>query len=162
VIRSERRKKTSSARIVDGVVQIRIPAWLTKADEAATVADLVTKVVKQQALADQGHDLVQRTAALAEKYDLPSPTSIRWVTNQQHRWGSCTPDSGEIRISSRLRNVPAYVLDYVIVHELAHLVEIGHGVEFRALEQRFPKWERAEGFLDAMSLGEAAREHQAD
>jgi predicted metal-dependent hydrolase len=57
---------------------------------------------------------------------------------------------------------PGYVLDYVIVHELAHLVEHGHGPKFKDLEDRFPQRERAEGFLEAMSLGLAAPEFQAE
>ena len=78
-------------------------------------------------------------------------TSIRWVTNQEHRWGSCTPSSGVIRISHRLAEVPPFVLDYVIVHELAHLVEANHGSRFWALAERFPRSERARGYLMALA-----------
>ena len=162
VVRSSKRRKTSSARIVDGVIQGRIPAWLSRKDERATVDDLVARVCRAQELADRGADLEQRSKRLAARYDLPEPSSIRWVGNQQHRWGSCTPSTGDIRISSRLRRVPDYVLDYVIVHELAHLVEHGHGPRFTELERRFPRWERAEGFLEAMGLGVAAESHVAD
>lgn len=162
IIRSRKRKKTSSARIVDGVIQVRVPAWLSARDEARTVHDLVARVQKAHELAGKGPDLTERASVLAARYDLPSPTSIRWVTNQQHRWGSCTPDTAQIRISSRLRRVPEYVLDYVIVHELAHLVDAGHGTTFQALERRYPHCDRAEGFLEAMGLGAASPEHQAD
>ena len=162
VIRSRRRKKTSSARIVDGVIHVRIPAWLSRRQEAETVADLVAKVHKAHELAERGADLHERAGRLADRYGLPTPTSIRWVSNQHQRWGSCTPSTGEIRISSRLRRVPDYVLDYVIVHELAHLLTPGHGAEFQALEARFSQRERATGFLEAMGFDLAADDYRAD
>lgn len=162
VIRSARRRKTSSARFVDGVVEVRIPAWMDAARERETVDELVGRVVRAREIAGKELDLDARARQLADEFGLPHPSSIRWVANQQKRWGSCTPSTGEIRISSRLRRVPAYVLDYVIVHELAHLVEGGHGPRFKALEARYPRYERAEGFLDAMSLGFADDRFQAD
>lgn len=162
VIRSAKRRKTSSARFVDGVVEVRIPAWMDTAQARATVDELVGRVAKAREIADKEPDLHARARRLADEYGLPRPVSIRWVGNQQKRWGSCSPSTGEIRISSRLRRVPAYVLDSVIVHELAHLVEAGHGPRFRALEARYPQLARAEGFLDAMSLGFAADTFRAD
>lgn len=162
VIRSTRRRKTSSARVVDGVIEVRVPAWLSSADESETVDSLVARVRAKAWVEDSDADLEARCARLARRFGLPSPSSIRWVTNQQRRWGSCTPASGAIRISSRLRNAPGYVLDYVIVHELAHLVEPGHGPAFRDLEQRYPRRERAVGFLEAMGLGAAEPGFAAD
>ena len=56
--------------------------------------------------------------------------SIRWVTNQGTRHGSCTPGRGSIRISHRIVSMPRFVQDYVLVHELAHLVEPNHSKRF--------------------------------
>lgn len=153
VIRSERRKKSSSARVVDGRIEVRIPAWMSGEQEAEAVASLVQKIQQKQALRDAEVDLPQRARSLAVVYDLPVPQEIRWVTNQGTRWGSCSYDDGVIRISSRLARVPDFVLDYVILHELTHLVESGHTAQFHTLMRRFPKSERAEGFLEAMSMG---------
>ena len=153
VIRSTKRSKTSSARLVDGVVEVRVPAWLSARERNRTVTDLVARVRAATPAAAGVVDLVERAEMLAARYDLPVPSSIRWVTNQGRRWGSCTPATGTIRISHRLQRVPDWVLDAVLVHELAHLVEPGHGPRFRALEERYPLRERAEGFLEAMSAG---------
>jgi hypothetical protein len=90
-----------------------------------------------------------RAAALAAQYGLPQPSSVRWVENQQSRWGSCTPYDGSIRISNRVAEFPGWVLDYVLMHELAHLVVAGHGPRFWRLVDRYPKAERAKGFLIA-------------
>ncbi len=80
--------------------------------------------------------------------------SIRWVGNQQHRWGSCTSRTGEIRISERLRFVPGWVLDAVLVHELAHLIEPTHSARFRRLANRYPRTEEADTFLAGYTLGQ--------
>ncbi|HKM25168.1 MAG TPA: SprT-like domain-containing protein, partial [Corynebacterium sp.] len=75
--------------------------------------------------------------------------SIRWVSNQKTRWGSCTPSTGAIRITDRLRQVPDYVLDAVILHELVHTFIPGHGPEFWEWADRAPQAERAKGYLEA-------------
>jgi len=152
VIRSAKRKKTSAARVVDGVIEVRIPAWLDAAREAEVVADLVGRIRKSLAVADTPIDLQERAVELAAIYDLPEPSDIRWVTNQASLWGSCTSGRGTIRISSRLARAPEWVVDYVVLHELTHLVEANHGPRFHALMERYPRYERAEGFLDAMAM----------
>jgi hypothetical protein len=97
-------------------------------------------------------DLASRAEQLAVRYGLPQPASIRWVDNQEWRWGSCTPADRSIRLSTRLGGFPAWVVDYVLVHELAHLQVAGHGRDFWALVNRYPKAERARGFLIAKGM----------
>jgi hypothetical protein len=77
--------------------------------------------------------------------------SVSWVTNQNSRWGSCTPADGTIRLSSRLLGMPGWVIDYVLLHELAHLVQPGHGPKFWSLMEGFPRTERARGFLEGFA-----------
>jgi len=149
VVRSARRRKTVQARLVDGCLEVRIPARMSEREEAHWVEQMQRRFLRQ---ADAERiDLDRRATALARRYDLPAPSSIRWVSNQRHRWGSCSPWNGEIRISDRLAGWPVWVLDYVIVHELAHLREAGHGPRFQALVDRYPRAERARGFLIAKS-----------
>lgn len=97
-------------------------------------------------------DVAARAATLAARHDLPRATSVRWVDNQQWRWGSCTPGDGSVRLSTRLAGYPPWVIDYVIVHELAHLRVASHGPDFWALVGRYPRTERARGFLMAKGL----------
>jgi predicted metal-dependent hydrolase len=150
IIRSAKRRKSVSARIVDGRIVIRMPQWMSKTQEREYVEELVGKLVRQHT-AEQV-DLEARARTLARRYDLPEPSAIRFVSNQTSRWGSCTPSTGDIRISDRIAGFPDWVLDSVIVHELAHLVEEGHTSAFHALADRYPKQERAYGFLLAMQL----------
>ena len=149
VIRSPKRHKTVSARLLDGVLQVRIPAWLPE-DEADTLVSSVVARFEEKWRC--GHvPLAPRARELAARFGLPEPESIRWSSRQNFRWGSCSAHRGDIRISSRLAQAPPWVLDHVIVHELAHLVVPGHGKEFRELVNRNPDAERAEGYLLAMS-----------
>jgi hypothetical protein len=82
------------------------------------------------------------------------PVSIRWVTNQNSRWGSCSPSDGSIRLSHRLTNMPQYVIDSVIVHELIHLLVADHGPKFYELMNKFSEHEKAKAYLDGYSLAE--------
>lgn len=152
VVRSAKRRKSVSARIVDGRIVVRMPQWMSKAQEAEYVSSLVAKLERQHSA--NAVDLTTRAAELGARYGLPRPSSIRWVGNQQQRWGSCTPSTGEIRVSDRIAGFPGWVLDAVIVHELAHLVHLQHTPAFWELAHRYPKTERAYGFLIAKQLAD--------
>ena len=150
VVRSARRRKTVQARMVDGVLRVMIPAHATAAEEAAYVERLRVRFERRNSAAHV--NLSARAAALGRRYGLPAARSVRWVGNQRTRWGSCTPATGVIRVSDRIATYPPWVLDAVLVHELAHLAHPDHGPAWRALVARYPKTERATGFLIAMGL----------
>ena len=147
VIRSPRRRRTAAAREVGGTIEVRVPAGLGAAEESRLVEALVRRIVSRRAGRDV--DLDARAALLAARHGLRRPERIEWVDNQRARWGSCTPGTRRIRLSRRLADFPAWVLDYVIVHELAHLDVPGHGPDFWALVNRYPRAERARGYLIA-------------
>lgn len=152
VIRSANRSKTAQARLHGGRLEIRIPARCTRAEEAELVRHFRAKFERMRVADDV--DLSQRAAELAARHGLPTPASIRWVGNQQHRWGSCTPADRTIRLSDRMSGFPSWVIDYVIVHELAHLVEAAHSRRFWDLVNAYPLTERARGFLMAKGWDE--------
>jgi predicted metal-dependent hydrolase len=152
VVRSPRRRRTVEARLVDGVLEVRVPAHLSPDEERAFVDDMVKRFERRQQT--EQHDLEARAGRLAKRFGLPRPRSIRWSDRQRRRWGSCSPATAEIRISAALAAYPTWVLDYVIVHELAHLAEPGHDAAFHELVARYPRAERAEGFLIAKGLGD--------
>ncbi|HLN41697.1 MAG TPA: M48 family metallopeptidase [Acidimicrobiales bacterium] len=152
---SPRRRKTASGFWQDGRVVILVPARLSKADRVELVEGLVQRVLAQRPhVTTSDEDLEERAASLADEYlGGVRARSIRWVGNQQRRWGSCTSRTGEIRISERLRFVPGWVLDAVLVHELAHLIEPTHSPRFRRLAARFPRTAEADTFLAGYTLG---------
>jgi predicted metal-dependent hydrolase len=152
---STRRRKSASAFWSDGRVVVVLPAAMPRSARAEMVDDLVRRVLNYRPhIAASDTDLAARAAHLADRYlDGVRPSSIRWVANQASQWGSCTYGSAAIRISDRLRVVPGWVLDAVLVHELAHLVEPNHSARFRALTGRYARSQEADVFLDGFSLG---------
>lgn len=140
------------ARIDGDTVIVRIPARMSKAEEKRAVAEIVAKLKKKSTIsAVTDTQLHERARALNAKVLQGRATvgSIRWVSNQRSRWGSCSTATGDIRISDRLQKVPDYVLDAVIVHELVHTFIAGHTREFYDWADRVPHAERARGYLEA-------------
>lgn len=161
VVRSDRRRKTVSAELKNGVLVVRAPAAMSEEELAPVIEKLQARLenrVQKVQLSDK--DLAQRAHILNKKYfnGRFHWQSIRFVSNQNSRFGSCTPSQGTIRLSHRLAKMPAWVLDYVIVHELAHLHEANHGPRFWKLVNRYPLTERARGYLMAVGLEDISGE----
>jgi predicted metal-dependent hydrolase len=143
---------------------VLVPASMSRADERRHVDALVARLLAREARdqAPTGDEaLVVRARELGRRYlapqlgSTPVPTRVTWVGNQRRRWGSCTPAEGTIRLSDRLRPMPAYVRDYVLLHELTHLVEANHTPRFHALVAAYPDADRARGYLEGYA--DAAR-----
>lgn len=145
VKRSSRRRKTVEARLVDGTLRVAIPATMTEAEEAHWVGVMRDRLARRSRRDEI--DLVARARRLAKRFSLPEPSAITWLSRQATRWGSCSVDSGRVRISDRLAGYPDWVIDYVIVHELAHLLEMGHTPRFWEIVNRYRLAERARGYL---------------
>jgi len=154
VRRSRRRRRTVAAYREDDKVVVLIPARLTRAEEKEWVATMLKRLEKSEKRRRPTDANLQRRARdLSQRYldGLAHPDVVRWVENQSSRWGSCTPSDKSIRLSARLQGMPGWVIDYVLVHELAHLLEAGHTQAFWAWVNRYPKAERAKGFLEGVA-----------
>ena len=158
VRRSQRRRRTVSAYRDGERVVVLIPAQFSRAEEREWVDRMLERLESRERRARRTGDgeLAARANRLALRY-LPehpgaaSPTSVRWVQNQNGRWGSCTPADRTIRLSHRVQEMPDWVIDYVLLHEIAHLVVPSHSPAFWALVARYPKAERARGYLEGVS-----------
>jgi hypothetical protein len=141
-------------------VVVLIPARFTRAQEREWVQRMVARLSAQERRRRPGDDeLMNRATDLSRRHlgGLARPASVSWVANQNSRWGSCTPADRTIRLSTRLQGMPGWVIDYVLVHELAHLVEQGHGPKFWALVAAYPRTERARGYLDGFAAARDLR-----
>lgn len=160
VRRSARRRRTVAAYRDGDKIIILMPARTSKADERRLVTEMVERVTRREArMANAGpragdSSLLSRARQLSNTYldGRAQPISVRWVTNMSHRWGSCTIGDRTIRLSHRLQSMPSWVIDYVLLHELCHLIEPGHDHAFWAWVQRYPRTERARGFLEGVAV----------
>lgn len=155
VRRSRRRARTVSAYRDGDRTVVSIPARFTAEQEREWVERMLARLAaKERRRRPSDTELMQRATDLSARYleGLAVPKSVRWVSNQGRRWGSCTPSEGSIRISDRVRGLPGWVLDYVLLHELAHLLYAGHGPRFWALLEGYPRTERARGFLEGVAF----------
>lgn len=164
VIRSARRARTVSARLVGNRLNVRIPASMSPTEEQEFVQRMVARFQNRTTRRELNNDqsLALRAKLLAERYldGQLVPSSIRYVTNQRTIFGSCSTRTREIRISDRLAGVPEWVRDYVLIHELAHLAEPNHSRRFWRLVNRYERTERARGYLIAIGLEREDGEHQ--
>lgn len=166
VRRSQRRRRTVSAYRDGERVVVLIPAQFSRAEEREWVDRMLERLAaRDRRVRRTDADLALRAERLALRYlpDHPTagcPASIRWVSNQNGRWGSCTPADRTIRISQRVREMPDWVVDYVLLHELAHLIVPSHGSAFWALVCRYPKAERARGYLEGVSAAAGLAIHE--
>ncbi|MEU0459396.1 MULTISPECIES: M48 family metallopeptidase [unclassified Streptomyces] len=157
VRRSARRRRTVSAYREGDRTVVLIPARMSEAEEQRWVNVMLDKLAAQESKRSLGDaELAERARRLSDQYfdGRARPASVRWVTNQNTRWGSCTPAEGSIRLSHRLQGMPEYVVDYVLCHELAHLLVPGHGPRFWELLAAYPRTERARGYLEGVVAAE--------
>ena len=154
VRRSHRRTRTVSAYRKDGKVIVMIPARFTRAEEAEWVDTMLGKLLRSEQRGRRTDEqLMRRARELSREYlrGRAEPASVRWVSNMTTRWGSCTTGEGTIRLSDRLQTMPTWVIDYVLLHELAHLLEPNHDARFWGWVDQFPKSERAKGYLEGIA-----------
>jgi Protein of unknown function DUF45 len=149
VIRSTRRKRSIGARLVGDVLTVTVPSWMSRRQEVDEVDRMTARFRRK--LSSERIDLTARTTTLSRRYDLPRPREIKWADDMTTRWGSCTIATGVVRVSTRLAPFPDWVIDYVIVHELAHLEQADHSPAFWRIVHRYPRTERAIGYLIAKS-----------
>ena len=156
VVRSTRRRRTISARLDGDRLILQVPAGLSAAEEQAWATKLGGKILAARRRRELNTDgeLAARARELNQRYfeGKLQVAEIRYVTNQQQRFGSCTPSQRTIRIADRVAKLPPWVRDAVIVHELAHLAEANHSARFWKLANRYPLMERARGYLMALGL----------
>jgi predicted metal-dependent hydrolase len=152
VVRSSKRRKTVEAKLRGQVIELRIPAAMSLEEEAHWITEMRSRF--ERARDADRIDLAERAGQLATRFGLPRVSEIRWVDNQQSRWASCTPATSTIRMSRAVARFPEWVIDYLLVHELAHLVHADHSPAFWALVDQYPRTERARGYLMAKSEDE--------
>ena len=153
VRRSNKRRRTVSAAREGNKTVLNVPQRMSITEIEEIARDLINRMNERDPRAYFSDDeLFKRAQELSATYlfSKADPKSVAWSTRLTSTWGICTPLEGEIRITSRLQGMPQYVLDYVLLHELVHLVINDHGKDFESMMRTFEKKEIAEGYLDAL------------
>jgi predicted metal-dependent hydrolase len=154
VRRSSRRRRTVAAYREGDTVVVMMPARFTRAEEREWVETMLARLDKRDRRRQPSDATLARRASELSRRHLDGqvhPSSVRWADNQLARWGSCSVEEGSIRLSRRLEGMPPWVLDYVLMHELCHLLIPGHTPRFWELVERYPRTERARGYLEGVS-----------
>jgi len=153
VRRSSKRRKTIEAYRKGDTIIVAIPARMSKREEERVVAEMVSKLGKDD-LRLTSTELMARALELNSLYlgDKATPITVEWSSRMERIWGSCTIEERAIRLSNRLDDAPRYALDYILLHELVHLIVAGHGPDFKALLAGYPQLERAEGYLEGRQI----------
>ena len=153
VRRSSKRRKTIEAYRKGDTIIVAIPARMSKREEERVVAEMVSKLGKDD-LRLTSTELMARALELNSLYlgNKATPITVEWSSRMERIWGSCTIEERAIRLSNRLDDAPRYALDYILLHELVHLIVAGHGPDFKALLAVYPELERAEGYLEGRQI----------
>jgi hypothetical protein len=159
VTQDKRLRKSVRWTLKQETIQVRFPPHINAAELDRLLDDIIERVLVQRKRARRQNDddLDHRARVINKRYfqgELRWHT-IRWVSNMQHRLGSCTEGGstdGDIRISDRIKQWPEYVVDYIIAHELAHRKYPNHSREFWDYLARYPHTERARGFMDGIAF----------
>ena len=159
IVASRRRRRTVAARLRSGVLELLVPDWMPHVERERWAEEMRGRLAKRMERAQPSDaKLAARACVLSDRHfgGRLRLTSIAFA-DMSHLWGSCTFTTGEIRIATRASSLPDWVLDYLVVHELAHLEHSDHGPAFHELENRYPLTERARGYLMAIDQGATAR-----
>jgi len=164
LIASARRQKTISASVRDGMIQLAVPSTMRDQDIVTSARGLIAKIKSQQRASQRFQSnpaLYARAIHLAKVWlnGEVQPNSVVWSDRQTTRWGSCTTATKSIRISTMLRGMPQWVIDGVLIHELAHLKYPGHGDDFKAFTRRYPRMQEADAFLDGVAFAQHRDQH---
>jgi predicted metal-dependent hydrolase len=155
IVATRRRRRTVAARLRAGVLELLVPDWMSQAERLRWAEVMSQRLQRRVERSRPSNDrLASRANTLNARHfgGRLQWTSIEFA-EMSHLWGSCTFTSGAIRIATRAAALPDWVLDYLLVHEMAHLEHSDHGPAFRELEKRYPLSERARGYLMALDHG---------
>jgi predicted metal-dependent hydrolase len=161
ILATRRRRRTVAARLRSGVLELMVPESMPQAERerwAEAMRKRLERRLKRSLPTDER--LERRARALNERL---FGGMLRWTSigfgEMKNQWASCAFTVGEIRVANRAARLPDWVIDYLLVHELAHLRHSDHGAGFHEMANRYELTERAKGYL--MALDHAAAEVDA-
>ncbi len=158
ITRSLKRRKTIGAQLINNILYVYAPYHIPDEKLAKIIASFKQKFTNSllKKKLNNEKSLKEIAEMLNKKYlknrlDISS-ISIEYVTEQTHKFGCCNFQSKFIRISHQIAKMPDWVRDYVIIHELSHLIEPNHSKSFWDIVSGYKLAERAKGYLIAKGV----------
>jgi hypothetical protein len=150
-----KRVKNINARLRGMTLLVSAPHRVPAGELEETILQLARRLVRRRRAdlvnSDGGAETIARKVA-ARFPDPPEVAEVCFVTNQRSRWGSYSARTGIVRLSAALRQMPPWVLEAVVAHELAHTFHLDHSPAFWELVRAVcPKTDRARAFLEGVS-----------
>ena len=152
----ERKRVTNiDARLRDTTLSVRAPLNAPQAMLDQVIPDLARRLVRRV----RAREINAEDDALALAHKIaarfphpPAVEQVQWVTTQESRWGSYSSGTHTIRLNAALRQMPRWVLEAVVAHELTHVFHLDHGPNFwKLLRSVDPEVDRADAFLAGVS-----------
>ncbi|MCB9169979.1 MAG: M48 family metallopeptidase [Flavobacteriales bacterium] len=116
-----------------------------------------TSAAKKQAALDEWyrHQLKTEASVLIEKWEeiLGVQVAHVYVQRMKTKWGGCSPATRTLRLNSELAKKPKECVEYIVVHELMHLLEPTHNARFISLmDLHLPKWRHHRDAINGLAL----------
>lgn len=143
--------KNVNARLRDSVLSISAPLDAPQALLDDLIPDMARQLVRRARAREVNaeQDAVMVAHRVAARFpNKPEIADVQFVTTQKKRWGTYSPTTGAIRLHAALREMPLWVLEAVVAHELAHVIHQDHSPAFwELLDKVCPEHDRATIFL---------------
>lgn len=134
--------QSHSARLRNSVIQLKLVEDDSEINRRKSIKHLLSRVVAKDFLPE----IQRRVNELNQLFFQQSVKSVRLKYNQSN-WGSCS-SRGNVNLSTRLLFAPEEVIDYVIIHELAHFIEMNHSQRFwKLVSSAMPDYKLKEAWL---------------
>jgi predicted metal-dependent hydrolase len=152
---TRKRVKNINARLHGTTLSVSAPHRVPVRELDETILELARKLLRRSRAdalnSEGGAEALARK--IADRFpDPPEVAEVLFVTNQTSQWGSYSPQTGIVRLNAALRQMPPWVLEAVVAHELAHAFHLDHSEEFWELARSVcPKTDRARAFLEGVS-----------
>ena len=155
-LRVTRKKvKNINVRLVGKELRVSAPPWVSRSDLDEAIGVLARRMVRRERAREVNgeHDALELARKVARRVpNRPEIVATRYSTQQRSRWGSYSTRTWTIRLNAALRQMPAWVLEAVVAHELAHIDHPDHSAAFWKLLRRVcPETDRARAFLEGVS-----------
>jgi predicted metal-dependent hydrolase len=158
ITRSLKRRKTIGAQLINNILHVYAPHNISdeKLDKIIIsfkqrfTNSLLKKKLNNEKPLKEIAEIINKKY-LKNRLDISS-ISIEYVTGQTHKFGCCNYQNKSIRISHQIAKMPDWVRDYVIMHELSHLIEPNHSKLFWDIVSEYKLAERAKGYLIAKGM----------